>query len=61
MLGSVFSTKRDTAISAPVLPAETPASASPRLTRSAVTRIDESFLVRNATGSGSSIFTTSLA
>ena len=44
MPGSVFSTKREIAISAPVLPALTQACASPLFTRSTATRIEESFL-----------------
>jgi hypothetical protein len=55
MPGSIFSTKREIAISAPVLPAETQASASPPLTRLMATRIDESFLLRKASAGDSSI------
>ncbi len=58
---SVFNTKREMAISAPVLPALTTASARPSLTRLAATRIEESRLPRSATATGSSIATTSLA
>jgi hypothetical protein len=61
MPGRVLRTKRAVAISAPVFPAETQASASPDLTRSIATRIEESFLPRNAEAGGSSIATTSLA
>ena len=61
MPGSVFSTKREVAISAPVLPAETQALASPDLTRLIATRIDESFLLRMASAGDSSIPTTSEA
>ena len=61
MPGSVFSTKRAIAISAPVLPAETQACAAPSLTRLIATRIDESFFLRSASAGGSSIATTSLA
>ena len=61
MPGSILRTKREIAISAPVLPAETQASASPFLTRLIATRIDESFLLRKATAGDSSIPTTSLA
>ena len=57
--GSVFSTNREIAISAPVLPAETQASARPSLTRLIATRIDESFLRRSASAGGSCISTTS--
>ena len=42
--GNVLSTKREIAMSAPVFPALTQACASPVLTRSMATRIDESFL-----------------
>ncbi len=61
MPGSVLSTKRAMAISAPVLPAETQACADPSLTRLIATRIDESFFLRSASAGGSSIATTSLA
>ncbi len=61
MPGSVFSTKRAIAISAPVLPADTQACAVPSLTRLIATRIDESFFLRSASAGGSSISTTSLA
>ena len=61
MPGSVFSTKREIAISAPVLPAETHACATSSLTRLIATRIDESFFLRNASAGGSCISTTSLA
>src|SRR5439155_737342 len=61
MPGSILRTKRDTAISAPVLPALTQACASPFLTSSTATRIDESFLLRSARAGDSSISTTSLA
>ena len=60
MPGSVFSTKREIAIRAPVLPAETQAWALPSLTRLMATRIDESFLLRSATTGASCISTTSL-
>src|SRR5438309_1521639 len=59
--GSILRTKRDTAISAPVLPALTQACASPFLTSSTATRTDESFLLRSASAGDSSISTTSLA
>ena len=61
MPGSVFSTKRAIAISAPVLPADTHACACPSRTRLIATRIDESFFLRNASAGGSSIATTSAA
>ena len=61
MPGSVFSTKRAMAMSAPVLPADTQACAVPSLTRLTATRIDESFFLRSASAGGSSIVTTSLA
>src|SRR6266481_6715394 len=61
MPGSILRTKRDTAISAPVLPALTQACASPFLTSSTATRTDESFLLRSASAGDSSISTTSLA
>ena len=59
MPGSVFSTKREIAISAPVLPADTHACAVPSLTRLIATRIDESFFLRSASAGGSSMSTTS--
>ena len=59
MPGSVFSTNRAIAISAPVLPADTHACAAPSLTRFTATRIDESFFRRSASAGGSSIATTS--
>ena len=61
MPGSVFSTNREVAISAPVLPALTQAWASPLLTRLRATRIEEFFLPRNAMAGDSSMLTTSLA
>ena len=61
MPGNVFRTKREIAISAPVFPAETAALATPSLTRSAITRIEESFFVRRALAIASCISTTSLA
>ena len=61
MPGSVFSTKREIAISAPVLPAEMQACATSSLTRLIATRIDESFFFRSASAGGSCISTTSLA
>ena len=61
MPGNIFSTKREIAISAPVLPAETQASASPALTRLMATRMDESFLLRRASAGASSMPTTSEA
>src|SRR6185503_17379805 len=61
MPGSVFSTKREMAISAPVLPALTQACAAPLFTRLMATRIEESFLKRSACTGGSSIATTWLA
>ena len=61
MPGSVFSTKREIAISAPVLPADTQACAVPSLTRLMATRIDESFFLRSASAGGSCISTTSVA
>src|SRR3990170_5673959 len=57
----VFSTYRAVAISAPVLPALTQASASPLLTRLMLTRIEESFLPRSADCGCSSMPTTSVA
>ncbi len=57
MPGRVFSTKRAVAMSAPVLPALTQACASPRLTRSMATRMDESFLLRSAWEGSSSMRT----
>src|SRR3989440_5837209 len=51
--GSVLRTKRDTAISAPVLPALTQACASPFFTSSTATRTDESFLLRSASAGDS--------
>jgi hypothetical protein len=44
MPAMVLSTKREIAMSAPVLPALTQACASPAFTRFTATRIDESFL-----------------
>ena len=61
MPGSVFSTKREIAISAPVFPAETQACATSSFTRLIATRIDESFFLRSASAGGSCISTTSLA
>jgi hypothetical protein len=61
MPSSVFSTKREIAISAPVLPALTQASARSSFTRLTATRIDESRLPRSACAGGSSISTTSSA
>ncbi len=61
MPGRVFRTKREMAISAPVLPAETAAWAQPSFTRSMARRIDESFFTRRAMASGSCMSTTSLA
>ena len=49
------------AIPAPVWPAVTTASASPRFTRSMATRIDESFFSRSASAGASSMPTTWLA
>jgi len=49
------------AIQAPVLPAETQASARPSLTAWAARRMEESFLRRRATSTGSSMATTSEA
>src|SRR5258706_8820317 len=60
MPGRVLSTKREIAISAPVLPADTQACATPSFTRSTATRIDESFLRRRASAGGSCISTTSV-
>ena len=57
----VFSTKRPVAISAPVLPALTQASASPAFTRSIATRIEESFFLRRASCGFSSMATTCVA
>ena len=57
--GKVLSTKREMAIKAPVLPAETTACAEPSLTRSIATRMDESFFARIATTGDSSMATTS--
>ena len=57
----VFSTKRPVAISAPVLPALTQASASPAFTRSIATRIEESFFLRSASCGFSSMETTCVA
>jgi hypothetical protein len=59
--GIIFMTNLEIAISAPVLPAETQASASPFLTRFTATRIDESFLLRKAREGDSCISTTSEA
>ena len=56
-LGSILRTKRAVAIRAPVLPALTQAWASPLLTRSMATRMDESFLPRRALEGDSSIAT----
>ena len=61
MPGTMPSTKRAVASSAPVLPAEMQAAASPRLTRLMATRIEESFLRRTASCGRSSMPTTSLA
>jgi hypothetical protein len=61
MPGSVRSTKREIAISAPVFPALTQACASPLLTRLTAMRIEESLLARMACAGGSSIMTTSVA
>ena len=61
MPGSVFSTNREIAISAPVLPALTQAWAAPDFTRLTATRMDESFLKRKACAGGSSMPTTSVA
>ena len=61
MPGSVLSTKREIAISAPVLPADMQACATPSLTRLTATRIDESFFPRSALAGASCISTTSLA
>ncbi len=58
MPGSVLSTNRAVAINAPVLPALTHALATPALTRLMATRMDESFLVRNACAGASSMPTT---
>src|SRR6218665_675660 len=46
---------------APVLPAETAAEAAPSLTCCIATRIEESFFLRKATSTESSIATTSVA
>src|SRR5262245_5461999 len=59
--GSVRSTKCAVAMRAPVSPALTAASASPLLTRSMATRIDESFLRLTAVAGDSSMATTSAA
>ena len=59
--GIIFSTNREIAIKAPVLPALTHASATPSLTRLTATRIDELRLPRSACAGCSSIATTSLA
>ena len=61
MPASVFSTKRAIAISAPVLPALTQASARPSLTRLIATRIEELRLVRIAIAGASSLSTISSA
>src|SRR6185369_8353012 len=61
MPSRVLSTNREMAMSAPVLPALTQASASLDLTRSMATRMEEPFLLRRATAGDSSIFTTSAA
>ena len=58
---SVLRTKREIAMRAPVLPAEIAAWASPLFTKSTATRMDESFLPRNALATASSMPTTSLA
>ena len=55
--GRVFSTNRAIAISAPVLPALTQASALPSRTRSSATRIDESRFDRRACDGASPIST----
>ena len=59
MPGSILRTNLAVAINAPVLPALTQASASPSLTRSIATRIDESFFFRSASVGASDIPTTS--
>ena len=56
--GMVLRTKRAVAIKAPVLPALTQASASLALTLLIATRIEESFLPRNAEAGFSSMPTT---
>ena len=61
MPGRVLSTKRAVAISAPVLPADTAACASPAFTCSMATRMDESFLFFSADCGASSISTTCVA
>ena len=61
MPSKVLSTYREMAIKAPVLPADTAAWAWPDLTSSTLTRMEESFLRRKATSSGSCISTTSKA
>ena len=58
---SVFSTKCDIAVSAPVLPALTQATARPSFTTSMAMRIDECFLRRMASRGDSPMVTTSLA
>ena len=59
MPGSIFNTKRDMAIKAPVLPALTQACASRFFTASIAMRIDDSRLPRSAEAGASSIATTS--
>ena len=59
--GRVLSTKRLTAIRAPVLPALTAAWARPSLTILMATRMEESFFWRRATATESSMATSSLA
>ncbi len=57
--GSILSTYRAVAISAPVLPELTHASASPLFTSSSATRREESFLFFSALAGDSSIATAS--
>src|SRR5687768_9938237 len=61
MPGRVFNTNLAVPMRAPVLPALTQACARPSFTRSMATRIDESFLVRMAVRTSSSMPTTSEA
>ena len=61
MPSSVLRRYRAMAIRAPVLPADTAADAAPSLTCWMATRIEESFFLRKATSTGSSMATTSVA
>ena len=61
MPSSMRSTKREMAMSAPVLPALTQAWASPAFTASMARRMDDCRLPRRALAGGSSMATTSAA